>query len=513
MMKPPKTLKTKLAKAKAKPEPAALPNIIDLCRDPDFFADWFKDEQSWRAWFAFLRVLFGLPPEPGDIEIFQQCTGLTTPNPNGYLESSIICGRRSGKSLVLALIAVYLACFRDYRPHLVKNERATAVVLAADRRQAQSIFRYIKGFLSVPLLAGMIERETAEVLELTNMVTISVETASHKTIRGRTVAASLNDEVCFWQTDDGSASPDTEIFAALRPAMATIPGAMLFKASSPYAKRGAMYDDFKKHYAQEGAPILVWKSPTWIMNSSVPQAVFDEAYERDPASAAAEFGAEWRTDITGWLDIKTIQDAVDNDITVRPPSMLEKYIGFCDPSGGVKDSFTLGIAHAEGSTAVLDLLHEIKAPFSPTEAVAQVAGILKTYGLNEVVGDRYGSQLTVDLFASNGITYRASERDRSTIYLDALVLFTSGRIRLLDSPRLVNQLAALERKSAPGGRDKIDHPRGSHDDVANAAAGALTLVSGKSNKPTLLFGSVPSLTRQNDMRSDHQPGGTSRFLF
>jgi len=36
----------------------------------------------------------------------------------------------------------------------------------------------------------------------------------------------------------------------------------------------------------------------------------------------------------------------------------------------------------------------------------------------------------------------------------------------------------LERRTAQGGRDSIDHPPGAHDDLANAAAGALVSVSG-----------------------------------
>jgi hypothetical protein len=477
----------KKPKPKPAPDPVATPTIIELCRNPEFFADWFKDEKSWRAWFAFLRVLFGLPLEAGDMEIFQLCTGQETPNV-GYLEVSLICGRRSGKSLILALIACYLACFRDYREHLVKNERAVIMVIAADKKQAQSIFRYLKGFLSVPLLAGLIERETAEVLELSNSVSVEVTTASFKTLRGRTVAASLNDECCFWQTEDGSASPDTEIFAALKPAMATIPGAMLFKASSPYAKRGSMYDDFKRYYGEEGSPVLVWKAATQVMNASVPQSVIDEAYERDPASAAAEFGAEWRSDVSGWLDIATIQAAVDNNVTVRPPTpLIDAFVGFCDPSGGVKDSFTLAIAHASSGIATLDSIVEIRAPFVPTEAVAQIAAVLKAYGLTTVTGDRYAAQFTVDAFAQCGIAYRASERDRSTIYVDALPAFGSGRIRLLDNPRLITQLAALERKTHPGGRDKIDHPRGQKDDVANAACGALVLATAVARGPRLYF--------------------------
>ena len=47
--------------------------------------------------------------------------------------------------------------------------------------------------------------------------------------------------------------------------------------------------------------------------------------------------------------------------------------------------------------------------------------------------------------------------------------------------RLVAQLCALERRTAWGGRDSIDHGPGGHDDVANAVAGAvgaLTLQGG-----------------------------------
>ena len=475
-------------KPKPAPEPVTTPDIIQLCRDPDFFLDWFRDEKSFRAWFAFLRVLFALPLDADDLEVFRQCTGQTTPNPNGYLEVSLICGRRSGNSLILALIAVFLSCFRYYRQHLVKNERAVVMVIAADKKQAQSIFRYLKGFLSVPLLAGLIERETAEVLELANGVSIEVTTASFKTLRGRTVAASLNDECCFWNTDDGSANPDTAIFEALKPAMATIPNAMLLKGSSPYAKVGSMFDDFERYYGVEGSQVLVWKAPTWVMNPSVPQSFIDEQFARDHASADAELGANWRTDISGWLDRATIQAAVDNDVMVRSPAPFITYTGFADMSGGVKDSATCGIAHSESGVAVLDCLIEVPAPHSPAEAVAQIAAVLRSYNLSEITGDKYAAQFTVDAFAVHGITYRHSSRNRSEVYTDILPAFSSGTVRLLDNARLTAQLASLQRKTSPGGRDKVDHPRVQKDDAANSACGALVLATAKPSGPRFFWG-------------------------
>ena len=51
----------------------------------------------------------------------------------------------------------------------------------------------------------------------------------------------------------------------------------------------------------------------------------------------------------------------------------------------------------------------------------------------------------------------------------------SGRAELLEHPRLIAQLCALERRTARGGRESIDHPPNGHDDIANAVAGVLTL--------------------------------------
>ena len=87
----------------------------------------------------------------------------------------------------------------------------------------------------------------------------------------------------------------------------------------------------------------------------------------------------------------------------------------------------------------------------------------------------------IDAFAAGGVRYQQSEKDRSAIYTEALPLFSSGRVRLLDNKKLVNQLAALERRTMPGGKDRIDHPQGGggnghHDDAANAVCGALSLV-------------------------------------
>jgi hypothetical protein len=103
--------------------------------------------------------------------------------------------------------------------------------------------------------------------------------------------------------------------------------------------------------------------------------------------------------------------------------------------------------------------------------------VLKEYGLHETTGDKYAAQWVVTAFAKCGINYKHSERDRSAIYGDALPLFTSGKVRLLDHKKMINQFASLERRTSPIGKDKIDHGTGGHDDLCTAVAGAMVLAS------------------------------------
>jgi len=65
----------------------------------------------------------------------------------------------------------------------------------------------------------------ADGLDLTNGLVVEIKTASFRTVRGYTVLVQICDEICYWRSDDGSANPDRESLAAMRPAMATIPNA------------------------------------------------------------------------------------------------------------------------------------------------------------------------------------------------------------------------------------------------------------------------------------------------
>ena len=208
------------------PAPLVGMDIVTALRDPNLLGYSIKDLDTYQAWIAAAKAAFGLRMNKAELDV-QQCAQRTDPPTKQFKRILLICGRRSGKSFLQAAIAVWLAIFRDYSEHLSKGEKATIFVIAADRKQARTIMRYIGGFLEAPMLKQYLVKEVAEAFELVNNVVIEVATASYKAVRGYTLAGVLADESAFWTDEDGR-NPCSEIFAAVTPGLLTIPGAPLY---------------------------------------------------------------------------------------------------------------------------------------------------------------------------------------------------------------------------------------------------------------------------------------------
>jgi hypothetical protein len=455
-----------------------IPTIIEAMEDPALFGGFFRDQATWKAWRAFLAALFGLPMSDDQLATYSEFTGRKTPPAKEFDEAYLICGRRAGKSAILAVTAVFLAIARDYRPYLAPGEVATIRIMAADRDQARSIFRYIAALLrDNPMLAPLVLRETSESFELNNRVTVEVGTASFRASRGYTYAAVLCDELAFWRSDD-STNPDTEILRALRPGLLTIPAAKMLCASSPYARRGALWEASDRYYGRDEAPVLVWRAPTRAMNPTVPQADIDREFEKDPASAAAEYGAQFRTDVESFIGIEAVRACIAPSVHERAPERRWRYWPFVDPSGGSNDAMTLAICHKEGSTIILDAIRERRPPFSPEAVVEEFAGVLRAYRCTSVYGDRYGGEWCREPFRRHGVNYQLAE------YKVGIVsgVAAAGEFRGCGFARQRSAGAsACRARAAHCARraDSIDHGRGAHDDVANAVAGAVQLAATK----------------------------------
>ncbi len=447
--------------------------------DPQIFGSILAGP-SWDVWRVILVASMGEELDDGEREVFKTVTGREH-EPNARVDELwMICGRRAGKTRAISVLAAYIAIFVDFSDVLAPGERASLPIMSASMWQAQKCKQYLNGIFSdVPALARLVIGQSNDTISLNTRIDIECRPASFRTIRGGTFAALIGDEVAFWRSEF-SANPDSEILNAARPSLATTGGPM-FCITSPYARSGEAYETYALHYGEKGDPeILVGRGPSKLFNPTLPDKVIARAYARDPAKAAAEWGGEFRSDVDAFVSAEVIEAAVVRGHREALPLRDVSYAAFVDAAGGSgADSFTVCVAHrGEDDMGVVDCIREFRPPFSPANVVKEIAVLLETYGVISVTGDRYAGSWPAERFGEHGISYTPSERSKSQIYVEALPLFNSGKVELLDHRKCVTQLCSLERRVGRGtGRDIVDHPVGGHDDVCNAVCGALIEVA------------------------------------
>ncbi len=408
--------------------------------------------ESWAAWRVVAKAIHAIPMTADELVIYQRHTGRTTSPTTPVAEAWLIVGRRGGKSRFDAVSALHAGIRRDYRTILAPGEQATIPIIAADKKQARTVMRYLRGLCDLPAFKPSVGRQLA------------------------------CDELAFWSTED-SAEPDSEVIDAIRPGMATILDALLLCSSTPYARRGELFRTWERHHGKDG-DVLVWVADSRSMHPTLRESVVQRAYEQDPIAAASEFGQggtiQFRSDVESFIGREAVEAVTVKGRLELPRVAGVRYVAFTDPAGGSgTDSFTVAVAHRGGDgSGVLDCVREIRPRFSPDAATAELAQVLKSYGLAQVTGDHWGGEWPREKFRTHGITYEPSKQPKSDLYRECLPIINAGRGELLDLPRLRAQLVGLERRVARSGKDSIDHGPGQHDDVANAVAGAMVLVAG-----------------------------------
>jgi hypothetical protein len=397
---------------------------------------------------------------------------------------------------MLAARALHSCIFVDWSAKLAPGETATALIMASDLRQALEIMGYVNGLCEcVPMIGGMITRQTQSMIEFANRTRVEVRVSNFRRVRGYSLCFAGASEISFWQDQTTGSNPARLVYNALLPALGRLPGSMFMGESTPWSQSGFFAEMIRKHHGKNSTDALALIGSTLDFNPSYDRRIINAAYEDDPIAAASEYGGQFRQDVSAFITREVLEACTASGVHELPPADSISYFAFCDPSGGSSDSFTLAIAHNESGAAVLDCIREIRPPFSPASAVSELTTVVKSYHLNSVTGDNYAGVWPKDEFSKHGITYEPSALNKNQIYLEALPLLNSQRARLLDHKKMLAQFAALERQSRSGGRDVVDHPRNQHDDVANSVAGVCVLaVAAVVAFPTKFFADPKLLT-------------------
>lgn len=450
------------------------PTIADTLLDRALLGAALGNTQTWSTWIAVLKATFALPLDDSERATFNSVSGNRNPPTRRVRELWAVVGRRGGKSRVAALIADYVALFVKHK--LAPGEVGMVLVLAASKDQATVVFNYALAFLeSSPVLRREIANVTAGEIQLRNGVVLAIHANSFRSIRGRSTVAIVLDEVAFFR-DDTSATPDSEVYSAVLPGLATTNG-MLIGISSPYRKVGLLHAKHKQHYGVDGDDVLVVQGSSKAFNPSLTDEIITAQRLADPTAAASEWDAEFRADLVGFLDEGTIERAIDRGRPLELPPRPQPafYRAFVDPSGGAigGDAYTIAIAHKERDRFVIDLVRGRFGPFDPRQVTEEYAALCRDHRINSVVGDLYSHQWVQQAWRDCHITYTPSDLNASMLYLEALPLFTRGLVSLPDHPALLRELRLLERIPGRVGKDQVTHPRNVHDDLANVVCGAL----------------------------------------
>jgi hypothetical protein len=465
------------AGAKAKGTPKAAISMRRALEDPQLLGGVLAGD-SWRAWRIILIAGWGEALTDDERVIFTRLTGRAREPLERCEELWAIIGRRGGKSRAISTLVAFIACLVDHSSRIVPGERPVVLCLAPTAKQSGVVLGYVNGIIECsPLLSQLIVAKTAESISLSNGIDIEVRPASFRGVRGVTTVAVVADEACYWYAEDtASTNPDTAILDAVRPSLATT-GGVLAVISSPYARRGAVYEAYTRHYGEKGDRlVLVAKGASRDFNPSLPQKVVDRAYEKDAAAASAEYGGEFRSDLERFITLEAVTACIMPGVHELAPQRGRTYCGFVDAAGGSgTDSMTLGISYRDTfeDIAVLACLREVKPPFSPEQTVAEFVRVLRSYSVSELRADRFGADWVAEAFSRHNVRLVPSDKTRSEIYSEILPAMNSREVRILDDKRLASQFLGLERRTGRSGKDFINHGPGAHDDLCNSAAGAL----------------------------------------
>ena len=474
---------------------AATPSIIEFVTERRFLGLALSPAQE-----TLLRAIYGLPLTEEQLAIWRTCTEREIYPAEAFSEVTVVAGARAGKDSRIAVpILLYEAVFGGYEAQLGKGELGVIPLVAQDAHATSVAFGYVKQYvMESDLLSQMTTPKDVREAEirLSNGIRIRCFACTAKSVRGFSIPAAVMDELAFFRVEAG-AQADVEVQTAIRRGGIGFPQQRLVKISTPYAKDGLLFSDYTRYFGKPDPDVLVWRAPSLLMNPTLKASRLAREARVDAQRYAREYEALFSDDVEAFLPGPWIEAATEDGRHELEPRDGRHYIAAVDPSGGGADAFSLAIVHHEDGRIVQDVMKSWSS--SRSEKVdlagvcAEIAAVCQRYGLYRVIGDKYAGKWAPQTFQKAGVRYVESPIDKSHAYRELEPWLAQGRLVLLEHPTMLRELRLLEKRVKPGGKTPvIDHPRGGHDDCANALALAVAELAKSINPPAAAIGPPPS---------------------
>lgn len=456
---------------------------------------------SWsklsRAQKVVLKAIYGMELEKEDLLIWAALNGGAIFSDLGEVigysnfvpyipeekeDTTLILGRRWGKSdQISSFIVAYEALCGGHKEYVGRRQDPVILQVSQDLNTSKACLRqFILGHLeSSPIgvkeLGDLNKSVTADTIRLkTALITVGPPTIK---LRGQAVATCCMDEVGVWQSDKDAAAPDMEVERAVRPAMTQFPFRKLVKTSTPWIEEGILWEAADRKARGELSPKeMVLRGPTLLSGNPHASVSYLRAERAKDAEAfRREFLAEFAKSVSGFLSPVLLRAAATPGLGQRPPEKGVSYVATMDPAFR-RDAFAFCLGHVKGGEFILDFICQWsgtrESPLSPLMALQAIAKICQGYGIRSVVSDQYHLESLQELASSVGLLVEPSPITadlKGKMWGEVQGLLALGKLKLLDHPLLLDQMAKMEKRLTPGGTVQYQGG-GSHDDLAMVLA-------------------------------------------
>lgn len=426
---------------------------------------------------------------------------------------NLICGRRSGKTTICAIIAIYVAISTNWKPFLKKTPFATVLILSHSREFSDEVLEIIRTMIEAsPILSRLINLDKKNTQSTMNLkvpfivdksveysrVQIKVGAASSKTTRGVAACCVICDEIAYWNISEDAKETDEKILRAVRPAQKQFGKyAMLLKLSSPGPKSGLLYNEYTKW--QTGSlpkAYAVFKAPTWAMNGIIPREELVEEWQLDPDAFDTEYRSNFVDSISNFIVPQYVDLAIMKGVQFMAPENGWVYKAAID-AAFKGDAFTFSIVGTKDNRVRQFVLKGWKgtkaAPVKAHEVAAWIKTACKEFDLNEVAADQYSFQPLKEIFEQYGVVLTENSftpKFKKQIYFNLKKLFHSQQIDILDVEILAKEIKQLVVEQTGTGNVKIGHPQGGSDDYSDSTAIAAYLCTEASGQGSFNFESA-----------------------
>lgn len=436
---------------------------------------------------AVLKAIYGLEMTVEEAAAFSAMHEQRPAKKGGYEEVSLGFGRRSGKGEKIGANVVAYECIRFNPEHLAPGETAYGIVVAQNEKQARIVRDYVeaklrileeKGWRVFEEVAAQSRSVTAEVIRLANRVHVACFPCKKVAVRGVTAIVILLDELGHWQLEADAYNADVEVIRAIRPCRATMRArglrVPLLKTSTPFDEIGAFHDDWKRR--DRSRQMVLHEVPTRFLNPTITQEFLEEERIADPESFDREYLAKWGSGaqskpITGDM----VDACTEHGRLIVPPRPGTEYVARLD-AAYKRDTFPVGIGHLEGETVVVDLLQVWKPRsggrhLDDKEVVAEMAGLLRPYGIDRVAGDQFCDVPLKTELQKYGIGFMekpTTETSKFIEFQNLIAVMSAKQLRLPDDQQIKIDLTGIRKKGKWVGAPKLANR---HDDIFTVIRG------------------------------------------